>query len=86
MFKEIFHRFVPACLRFELRYPSRVEDAPAVEDKAAAVAAVVRWVYLLVRKAVDVHHQRGIGIRLYGLEAADDFVLHHQPQQPFEFR
>ena len=37
----ILHRLVATRLRFELRDPPRIEDAPAVEDKTAAIAAFI---------------------------------------------
>src|SRR5579859_817934 len=42
LLQKIFYRLVPARERLEFIYPPRVEDAAAVEDKTAAVAAVIR--------------------------------------------
>src|SRR6185437_8109042 len=86
LFQIVFHGFVATRRGLEFGDPPRVEDPAAVEDKTAAVAALVVGQPFFVRKAVDVNDQRCMLIRLYRLEPANDLVLHHEMQQPLELR
>ena len=85
LFEEVLDRLVPAGLGPELLYPARVEDAPAIKDKTAAVAALIGGYSFPVGKASDMDDQWRILIGLHRLETMDQLVLYDQPEQPVEF-
>ena len=86
LFQEILHRFIPTRQGLELCYPAGIEDAAAVEDKAASVTTLIFGYTFTVGKAMDMHHQWRLVIGLHRFEPPDHFILYHQIEQALEFR
>src|SRR6185437_6980169 len=86
LFQKVLYRLVAAGQMPEFFHPAGGQDTAAVEDGCAPVARYIRAYCLFVGEAVDMDDQRRMLVRLYRFKTADDPVLHHQTQQPLEFR
>src|SRR5580692_6739411 len=84
LFEEVLDRLVAARQGPELLHPAGVEDTPAIEDKTAAVTALIGGYCFPVGKASDMHDQGSILIGLDRLEAMDQLILYEQCKQAVE--